>query len=640
MQRDDKLRWLLSGVHPILKLMRTLGDIQGFRSWLMEQHNQQYNDEVLHGHKFFLECGFSCILSSLQTDTALGFKSDFLLDSAGKDHIYLLKLPNSCEKTIFLKNIHYHFKPVLKAKTVEELDSALRAFFISVAAPFEHFFSEHIRTKKSKRLSSEQIERLLLVEKLYIFFNQINNNGPYAHMSQLMQTRWIPKEKMSVSFFGYKLAVQFAWRKVIGETMFNQTCLRELHNTISWRGFIYNEPEDQEESDDSWMFNQTFDINKQTSYHAFFYKIQHEVIRPLESRFNMGITQVDKMFIQTAKKINPSPLRKLCNEKYAIEEKRTLDEQITMLLYWFPVEISESTFPSSVSTFVTLLYGAVGLLSVKEKELRKVYVRRFVHPHDSIENAHDYSYAILIDSKASAGHYSSAWLLFYDCCCDYTGGSGGEHKKLEEALVKITFQKKVELIEFEIGHNEFRKYIADYVHEKEHQGIKQSVDAIESELAQQNEANSLNKLIEDSQGLLLELVSCYLTDKQTKYSRYTHKAWSTNTSGGEVDVILTNKTEVHIIECKLNPQSYDLNEQTKKLERKINHYSEMTNRTYEFWFWFEPSEPNRKFLLERKINYVSLINYKKPLPKRLKAILNYRVNGSVVPRKTAPKKVQ
>jgi hypothetical protein len=621
------MKSLLWGTYPMLKLFNLIGDVQEFESWLKKEHQKQMDSIVLHGYKFFLECTFSNVLENLHSDSTLEIKNDFLIDAVGREAVYLGKLPNTCEKIIFLKNIYFHFRPIQRAKNKEELINAIQEFRENVISPFEVVFNNSIKIKRHRKLSKEQIHTLFLIEKVYLFFNQINNNGPFAYSGTLMKQYWITDEKLKICFEGYKYAVQFAWYKLLGSKKYNSSCLREIHKTESWRGYIYNEEVD--DNDLASHLNRTFDIYKQTSFDAFFYKIREEIIYPLEKKNAVEITQMEDFFICKKQDYSKRVFRSLLNKKNAIEEKQTIEERLDMLLYWYPVEIIDSVMHNSIPAFITMLTGTVGLLQKKEKELNRAIVCKFIHPKDKNSNQNDYSYGILIDAKAAAGHYSSGWLLYYDCCGDYSGFSGSEHQRVESIIKRLTKQGKLELREYKIPHHEFKEYIAKYIREKsENLDVEAQVSEgeIVNKMTEISEKKKKKSIITDSQGLLLELISYYISTKKKAYSTYKEIKWNTSVKAGQIDIVMENDTDVHIIECKLNPHTLNFDKEIDKLQKKLDQSQKHGKRTFEFWFWHEPNEPTKKSLAEKRVQYFSLSKNSHYFPASLKAVLNHQIN--------------
>ncbi len=103
---------------------------------------------------------------------------------------------------------------------------------------------------------------------------------------------------------------------------------------------------------------------------------------------------------------------------------------------------------------------------------------------------------------------------------------------------------------------------------------------------------------------IMELFIYYLHESQYKK---THDVQiNTNKSIGEIDIVLKNKSEVRIIECKVNPNNCSsLKEEYNKVLTKLQTF-EQTEKICEFWFWFPPSDKNIQYLKTNNVSYTIL----------------------------------
>lgn len=624
-KKEDDSKWLLWGVYPMFKLFQITGNVVQFEKWLAKEHGKKLDKQMLHGYKFFFETAFSQVLWSLDTNESLGIKHDFLLTSSTKESFFLGKLPNSCPKTIFLKNIYHHFNPITKSSNQKELASNLKHFRNEVILPFEYLFRKWFKPKRSKRLSAQQIEQFLLIEKVYLLFNHINNNGPYGYHGTLMKRYWIPEDKLEACFEGYKYAVQFTWWKILGERWYRKTVLKDLHTTTEWRGFVYNEqPGPDDEGDLAWIFNRTFDPAKQTSFDAFTYRIRDEFAWRLEEKYKISITSMEDWFTIRKMLVPHGHFKMLLLEKNAREEERTMKEELDMILYWYSAEIMHTEMHNAIATFVTLLRGSIHNLTVKDKEIMKALVCKFVHPREHPDGGNDYSYGVLIDTKAASGHYGSDWLIFYDCTGDYSGSAGAEYARTEKIIGQFVKQGKLEVREKKVNHDEFRKYISLYARESSRKLGKENIesqDELQQKLEESAEVKQLNILVSDAQGLLLELLSYHSVTKNPDFLRFNDIKWNYDVPAGQIDIILQNETEAHIVECKLSPRTLDLRFEIEKLRRKITETGKIGD--FEFWFWNIPNETEKKIMIEERVKYFSFKEQGITLPASLKTIFNY-----------------
>ena len=131
-----------------------------------------------------------------------------------------------------------------------------------------------------------------------------------------------------------------------------------------------------------------------------------------------------------------------------------------------------------------------------------------------------------------------------------------------------------------------------------------------------------NKLIPDiiqkSKSYLLELITYYVCSR--KYAEnYTISLGEGGKSlGGEKDIVLVShdEKEAIIIECKFNPQSYDIKTIAEKLDAKLLDYPKQEKKSAQLWCWEELSIQNKQALdlltvSNNPISYVELSNPKK-----------------------------
>lgn len=568
---------------------------------------------------FFLNVHFAVFFSGVSLEDSFDIKDDFLLNRAiGVATYPINNLPNTCERIIFLKNIYSQFKPVLHSKSIEEAESSIENFHKNVSQHFESFFEKHMILSKKKMAIDEAIH-ILLIENLYIYFTQIKRNGPIAYDGALLNFFWIHDKKLNHCFNGYKYTLQYLWYKILGANFYENTSLKKLNLADSWKNYVYSKSDFNGSSIDLISsITSEFDLEKQTSLDSYFYRIKEEIIKPIEKRKKMNITAVRYLFkynkVRYSKKIFSDLL--LNNEAIDPYDSLNFENKIDIALFWYPLEVFEpGQMHNGIPAFITALVGTVTLTDIyKEREFEKVFVCKFIHPYEDSKN--DYSYGILIDAKASAGHYSSGWLLYYDCCGDYSGFSGSEHQKAEELIQKFIDSDKVELRELKIDKSLFRKYVASHISNNT-QLTNEKIREIEEQLEYQSKQQKLkvDDVFGKAKAIILEQLTYYAFSKNLNTNCI---EWSTNKDDGETDIVIKGSNTVKIIECKVNPNNYDLSVEHQKVTNKLNKYSEPI-KEYEFWFWEEPSPQNTKWLNENGIPY-EFIRQTKNYPNILRGI--------------------
>lgn len=603
---------LVEHIIPSLRIIEIAGNVKQYEQWLKDYHNRTIDKQLLAGYKFFLECAFHEFYYGVSVENEFDIKDDFLFKCAmGKSSYPIDKLPNTCERTIFLKNIYKYFKPVLRAKSINGIENKLQLFYQEVGVLFENVFLEQFCISTEYGVNEDEAIRLILVENLYIYFTQINNNGPYAYMASLLRDFWISNEKKTYCFEGYKFILQYLWYNVLDKFPFEKAKLNTLHLADSWREYSYKKlPPDASIYDK--MFNTYFDLGKQNSLDSFFYQIKYNITDPFEEETGINITSVHKFFGRTKVNYSKNVFNKLLCTDELIDpyDKLDDDDKISIALYWYPLEVFEpGSMHNGITAFITSMAGTVSLSNSEGKrEFEKVIVCKFIHPLTDKKN--DYSYGVLLDSMAAAGHYYSGWLLYYDCCGDYSGFSGSEHKKAEKLIDKYVNNNQVELRELEVDKKVFRRYVAEHIYSSDELSNEKIIE-VEERLLEQSKKQKIkvDDVIGKSKAVILELLMCYILSKHGDVKSI---KWSANKNEGEIDLLLEYSDKIKIIECKVNPNNYDLREENRKLVNKLKEYK-LTNKEAEFWFWEKPSIKNVEWLQKNSVSY-NYINQNEKIP--------------------------
>jgi hypothetical protein len=610
------MNWMISNIIAPLQIFKIAGDSLSFGQWLIEYHNITLNDyKIRSGYKFFLECAFSSFFYGVAKEDCFGINDDFLLKTA-IGYTSLEKLPNTCSKTIFLKNIYNHYKPIKRGKSASEIQNRINTFFSKVGSYFELFFEKNYELSKKQLISYEESIRLNQIECLYILFAQIENGMPVAYNGSLLKDFYVEPKKLDQSFEGFKYTLQYLWYKVIGGNIFETSSLKGIHLADSWSNYKYIK-EDVIEHPSPMLSGRDFNLEEQSCLDSYFYRIKEEIITPIEKGKKLNILSVSDLFQPKGSISTDGNFETLLSNNDLVDPYNSLtdNEKLDIAFYWYPIEVFEpGKLHNGIAAFITTLVGTVMLNnSTTDNEFDNIKIRKFTHPHGDGKN--DYSFGVLIDTKAASGHFTSGWLIYYDCCGDYSGFSGSQYKRAQDICKEYAEKTLIEFKEIDVDKQVFARYIAKHiityddltdelVREKEEELEKQST---KQDRNRESFYSTVKKLV------LEQLIYyAYNRDPLTKSVK-----WSVGKDVKEVDILVEYISSKKCIECKWNPNSFNLEKEYNKLIEKQKE--EDSKERPEFWFWIEPSKKNTDWLIKNRISFF-FINGNPNLPKLLNGV--------------------
>lgn len=584
---------LASQIIPALQVLKIIGNVSEFTQWMQEIHpTENFEANVFYeGYRYSLTCCLNAFLNDLASDKDLGIENDFLLECAIAEIKPIHQLPNTCEKIIFFKNIKPSVKAIAKAKNYEQTKKAMGEFHSLVTEKFDFILDNHISVSEEIKLEKSIVLNLLLIDFVHTNLVQINNNGPTANAFNPLSTNWTEPDLKKKYLNGYKYIIQFLWYKLLGKEIFEKTHLKIMHNADSWRR--YKMIKERSPTDSIFdRLDEEFRLEEQSNFDSYFYWIQKEITEPLSEKYEFPIYSID-MYFQFSKE-NYKKEELFCELLNKVSTKEDLklkeEEKIEQLLYWYPYELVDAEKVGmfyGIPSFNTMLAGTVAIHKPTHSEFSKIVTVKFTHPHLDDKEKNDYSYGILIDSKSAASHYSSGWVIYQNACGDYSGFSGAEHRTTEKLLDEYKTKGKIELRELTIPLHKFKEFTNKNVFDNKQLSVLETNKRIPI-------------LIQKSRSYILELFTYYVCTNYYKKPFEVQLNTNRTSDAGEEDVVVKNKEEVILIECKLNPQSYDMREVLLKLEKKVKKYSQQ-RKSCQLWFWYPPDPKNKTILDSAKI---------------------------------------
>jgi energy-converting hydrogenase A subunit M len=482
----------------IIKIVSKTPD---FRNWLKEYHKIKDDKDIFEGHKFFLLTSLKCLIDSIVKDKLSKLKEDYTFFRADFIGIPLEDIPNTCEKTIVLKNIWNLSKEILKCKNWNELERGLK----NLEELFEVFDKIYVNATPTKEINKKESLRLIAMGYTFLLLNDMRHGYPFGYLFPPIIKRDMPMsaEYLKKSFKGYVYSLQYLWLNLLGPTKFEKSCLNELHKapkvyskeveddtSVELEGsfpplsFLTKEenlpdaikkafvedlkirpPSKEDLKELNKKKERQLQIKDWFALDKFYRRVQDEIITPLEKKLKIDLTGYPLLAI---KKIDKSVFGDLLSKENLAEpeylnkeDKESLKKQLDYHLLWYAVDVldaQQSTVFNGIPAFISTLVGYVYLKKLyKNKE--RVEVRVFKHPAPR-DKGHYYSYAILVESHSSLGISDySGWLIFLDCATDFSGFGGPFYAQAQSVLKKLKKERSIEVREISIDKNLFKDYL-------------------------------------------------------------------------------------------------------------------------------------------------------------------------------------
>lgn len=527
----------LNEIFAFVYALKILDDYSTFKRYLASFKTIPQKN-VFNGFLFLIKTIQRRLMQGIASSWSLHIEEDITLHRAMNRGVHISRIKNTCQKTIFLKNLHLIFRKCWKSKNEDELQLNLKAVEEKFMKPMERILENNVQlTEKFQKYTKRKIVEALAMFYTFIFLNDTHRGFPHGYFCSLLRNN-IRKKYLSDVFEGYKLGLQFLWKNLLGDT-FDETSLAHINSAKNWK-----------------------------ELDAFFREIQKEIIEPFENKLKCDFAFDE--FFTIARSISASSEFGDLILNQPREMMLSQEEDLQQALLWYPVQAlthSGSYVFNGVPAFVSTLVGSVELkrrLGIEEK----AFIMRFVHPEKGVKG-NNYSYGVLVEAFGTIADYSG-WLIFFDCCTDYSGFGGSEHAFAEFFIDRYEKDGRIKVIEYNIDKETLAKYLAVFSIEMEefpHPFINKipSGDDVKKEmkiLQQFSLDSKLTRLEDDlgtSRGYLLELLA---------YWYYTSKGYTTkwrykDSELGEIDILAKDANGVlNVTSCmaSFNP------EKIKKLE--------------------------------------------------------------------------
>jgi hypothetical protein len=398
----------------IVRCLLIITDIRGYREWINNYHSKEVIGSDLPGYKLIFDTLFRMLISDIERSTSLDLSSDDVFERASFTGTPINKLPNSCEKTILIKNLLDGFNDVINSNDWTNLEISMSNLSGEVLYPLYN-----VRGVSSvvERLSAQGLDTVVNYSSMfqtYIFLNDTSRGIPHGYMSAMIDEatfgyRHRVAQTLGNAFEGYKFGIQYLWAELLKDK-FQESVVSKIHNALNWG-----------------KFDEYFD------------KIQTEIINPLEQ--STGAHMGYDTSIVT--KQSPKRFFQKLLEKKPSEIELSPAEALKRMFLWYPIQLIDSSDYSfsGIPTFIPLLMGHIQIKR-RSGDKSKAKIIRIIHGRAE-DHRRSYSYAIL----SELGGYisdASGWLLFFDCCDD-RGSTSIMFKKVETLLARYMENEFIEI---------------------------------------------------------------------------------------------------------------------------------------------------------------------------------------------------
>jgi Holliday junction resolvase-like predicted endonuclease len=524
--RDGKAV-ILSGTGDILgaiHLLSILLDVEGFKRWLASYRGLDTTAHVFNGYMFGLRTLVRLLHQAIDFDFSLDLSEDFILSRARFYGVPIAEVPNSCEKAILLRNIHRASRPLLGAKSWVLLESHAKAFSDTILAPLRRLSSSSKLTLPEATPDCETAANFVGQWQVHQFLNDTRRGYPHGYDQPMLHDK-LTKERLAKVFEGYKLAIQYLWFRLLGDE-FARSVAADIHKATNWREFD-----------------------------EYYRPIQYELVDPKENLTGLrGGFNTLLVAEARAKGVISEIL-----EPKAKEQPLSPQKELHRKFLWHDIELvdASSTIFSGVLTFISLLNGAV-VFRQRVGNSDPLLVMRVKHPVGGPDR-HDYSYGILLEARGSFGISDySGWLLFYDCCGDYSGFAGSQYAMAEQEIQEHVDQKAIEVHEVTIPKDNLLNLMRGKL-------LSATKDVVLAAEQTRSDLRSAENKLGAARGLLLELLG--MRHYHTASTGTVRIEWAYERLGQEIDLLVRDGESLIFVECK-KPKTDNPVEQMNRLKKK------------------------------------------------------------------------
>ncbi|MCD6092469.1 MAG: hypothetical protein J7J38_00420 [Candidatus Aenigmarchaeota archaeon] len=595
-------------------IIRVLRGVKEFREWSKEYHEIKNDQNLFEGFKFLLDVCIRKFIDSIIMDSSLDIKEDFTFFRARFVGIPIEDIPNTCDKVVLLKNLSVYLKIIKKSHNWNELEINIKKFTKEVLSIFSKILKNQVDVnKKFSGKTKEDILKIISMFYAYIFLIDNWRGLPKGYYVSILKET-LNSKYMDKAFEGYKIGLQFLWYKILGNK-FEKSCLKDFHNAeknAKVEDLIDPFEKELIDRNKKSLKNHEFaTVLKWRSIDRFFGKIQDEIIIPIEEELDVKFG-FEKLFIiknKVDKKVFGELLSKIPEEPEYLNkyDKESIKKQLDYLLFWYPyvevLDTQKSLIFNGVPAFVSTFIGAVEIKRKLEVN-DSIYVLRFKHPVPEVKG-NDYSYGVLIEAYGSIGISDySGWLIFYDCCGDYSGFAGSEHAFAEMFIKKYQTEGLIDVREFQVKKEIFQEYLAEK--SVRDFSIKKLVKEKEIKLKINSALNKFENYISDISGKFFESIVLYYLHKKG----FVEVQWCLPNQNGPIDIFAKSGDTLYFIECTVSLDQNYLKKAEKLSKKVLSISGDKNSEKHMILYVWNDVDPSRKKQIEENFGIEVKPNFK------------------------------
>ena len=112
----------------IVQCLIIVTDLARYKKWIKDYHSMELKDSYLPGYKLLFNTLFRMLISDIERNSSLRLTSDGIFDRASFTGTSVNQLPNTCEKTILIKNMLKYFNKVTDSNDWDKLELGMSKF--------------------------------------------------------------------------------------------------------------------------------------------------------------------------------------------------------------------------------------------------------------------------------------------------------------------------------------------------------------------------------------------------------------------------------------------------------------------------------------------------------------------------------